>query len=84
MKTIQTVCRDPEVIHARPAGILNKAAKTYACTITMTKDGKTADMKRLFAMMGLGVKSGDTITITCTGDDEDAAAAALSELLETL
>lgn len=84
MKTIQTVCRDPEGIHARPAGILNKAAKTYACTITMTKDGKTADMKRLFAMMGLGVKSGDAITITCTGDDEDAAAAALRDLLETL
>ena len=84
MKTIQTVCRDPEGIHARPAGILNKAAKTYACTITMTKGSKTADMKRLFAMMGLGVKSGDAITITCMGDDEDAAAAALSELLETL
>ena len=50
----------------------------------MTKGSKTADMKRLFAMMGLGVKSGDAITITCTGDDEDAAAAALSELLETL
>ena len=51
MKTIQTVCRDPEGIHARPAGILNKAAKTYACTITMTKGSKTADITNSTSVM---------------------------------
>ncbi|MEG0115555.1 MAG: HPr family phosphocarrier protein, partial [Hydrogenoanaerobacterium sp.] len=32
-----------------------------------------ADAKRLFGVMGLAVKCGDTITVTIDGADEDAA-----------
>lgn len=84
MKTITIVCTDKEGIHARPAGLLNKAAKSFACAVTMTKGDKTADVKRIFALMGLGVKCGDTISVTCDGADEDAAAAAIEEILKTL
>ncbi len=84
MKTITVTIHDKEGLHARPAGILNKAAKGFTCTTTMTKDGQNADIKRIFAIMGLKIKCGDTLTITCDGADEDAAIAAIGEVFETL
>ena len=46
--------------------------------------GKTADMKRIFAVMGLGVKCGDEITVTCDGPDEDAAMEKIQAILSSL
>lgn len=84
MKSITVSVHDKEGLHARPAGILNKAAKSFQCAVTITKNGKTVDMKRIFAVMGLGVKCGEEITIACDGADEDAAIAKMAELLETI
>ena len=67
MKEFKYVVTDPEGIHARPAGILVK----------ITKGDKTADAKRIFGVMGLGVKTGEEVTITVEGDDEDKAFAEL-------
>ncbi len=64
-------------IHARPAGMLVKKAGEYGSEITIYKDEKSADCKRLFAVMGLSVKKGDTVRVTVSGADEDAAAAEL-------
>ena len=61
-------------IHARPAGLLVKKASEFSFDITIYKDEKSADLKRLFAVMGLAVKIGDTVRVTISGDDEDAAA----------
>ncbi len=61
-------------IHARPAGLLVKKAAEYSSEIVLHKDEKSADMKRLFAVMGLSVKEGDTVRVTINGDDENKAA----------
>ena len=53
MKEFKYVITDPEGIHARPAGELVKAAKEFAANITLTKDGKSGDCKRIFGIMGL-------------------------------
>ncbi len=82
MKTITYICNDKEGLHARPAGQLNKAAKSFTCAITMTKGEKTVDIKRIFALMGLGVKFGDETVIAFDGADEDAAAEAVTEVLK--
>ena len=50
----------------------------------MAKDGQEADIKRIFAIMGLKIKCGDVLTITCDGVDEDAAIAAIEEVFQTL
>ena len=84
MKSITVTIHDKEGLHARPAGILNKAAKGFACTTTMTNEGKDADIKRIFAIMGLKIKCGDELTITCDGADEDAAIAEIGKIFETL
>ena len=69
-----------EGLHARPAGILSKAAKGFESKVTMTKNGKVADMKKIFAVMGLAVKCGETVTIAADGPDEDAAIEELTKL----
>ena len=73
MKSIDITIQDKEGLHARPAGILSKAAKGFESKVTMTKNGKVADMKKIFAVMGLAVKCGETVTIAADGPDEDAA-----------
>ena len=72
MKEFKYVITDPEGIHARPAGELVKAAKEFAANITLTKDGKSGDCKRIFGIMGLAVKAGNEITLTFDGEDEEA------------
>ena len=79
MKEFKYVITDPEGIHARPAGILVKQAAGYQSAVTIAKGEKSADAKRIFGVMGLGVKTGEEITITVEGADEDTAA----EELET-
>lgn len=82
MKEFKYIITDPEGIHARPAGLLVKEAGKYASQITLGRDGKSGDAKRIFAVMGLGVKCGQELTVTVSGDDEDAAAAALETFLK--
>lgn len=77
MKEFKYVVTDPEGIHARPAGILVKQAAGYQSDVKITKGDKTADAKRIFSVMGLGVKTGEEVTITVDGADEDTAIAEL-------
>ena len=77
MKSFEYTITDPVGIHARPAGNLAKEAKKYGCVIKITKNetGKSAEAKKLMALMGLGVKQGDTVTVSVEGDDEETVAA---------
>ena len=79
MRTFEYTITDEVGIHARPAGLLVKEAKNYDSVIKVTKDGKSAEAKKLMALMGLGVKKGDTVTVSVEGGDEDAVAAKMEE-----
>lgn len=82
MKEFNYTITDPQGIHARPAGMLVKEAAKFQSAITIEKDGKTGDAKRIFAVMGLAAKCGNTITVTVDGSDEDEAAKAIEEFLK--
>ena len=82
MKEFKYVITDPEGIHARPAGELVKVAKEFTSSVTLTKDGKTGDCKRIFGIMGLAVKAGNEITLTFDGEDEDAAYEAVTAFVK--
>lgn len=82
MKEFTYVITDKEGIHARPAGELVKLAKEYTSTVSVIKKGKKADAKKVFGLMGLGVKNGMEITVQIEGEDEDAAAAAVEAFLK--
>ena len=82
MKTFEYTIKDELGIHARPAGLLVKEAKKFEYECTITKDGKTKKLTQLMMLMSLGVKQGDTVTVSVDGADEDAAVASLKEFFE--
>ena len=74
MKKFAYTIQEANGVHARPAGLLVKAAKALDSTITLeTAAGRSA------AAMGLGIKQGDTVTVTVEGGDEEASTAAMEK-----
>lgn len=82
MKEFNYTITDSLGIHARPAGVLVKEAAKYQSEITIEKDGKSGDAKKIFSVMGLGVKCGQTITVKISGADEEEAASAIENFLK--
>ncbi len=82
MKSFNYTITDPVGIHARPAGLLVKEAKLYDASIMIAKDGKSADAKKLMALMSLGVKQGDTVTVSVEGGDEGTVAAKMEDFFK--
>lgn len=79
MKKFTYTITDELGIHARPAGLLVKEAAKFGCEIKITKGEKSADAKRLFGVMGMAVKRGDEVTVTCSGDGEEEASEAMKK-----
>lgn len=79
MKSFVYTIKDEIGIHARPAGLLAKKAKEFESEITVEKDGKKVVATKLMALMGMGVKCGDKVTVTAEGSDEDKAIKEMEE-----
>lgn len=82
MKSFEFIIKDELGIHARPAGQLAKTAKQYQSEITLSKDGKTVVVTKLMALMSLGIKYGDKVTVTVSGPDEEVAAKGIQEFFK--
>ena len=84
MKQFQYTITDPVGVHARPAGMLAKAAKALDSTVTIAKaDGsKSAAATKLMAIMGMGIKTGETVTVTVEGGNEEANCAAVEQFFK--
>ncbi len=82
MKEFSYIITDREGIHARPAGLLVKTANGFQSAIVIHKGAKSADAKRIFAVMGLAAKSGEEIQVTCEGPDEETASIAMENFLK--
>lgn len=82
MKSINYTITDELGIHARPAGLLVKLAGGFQSKITIEKDGKEADAKRIMALMGLSATKGTAITVKIEGSDESEAAKAVEDFLK--
>ena len=54
MKTFSYTITDEVGIHARPAGLLAKKAKEFESVCTIEKGGKSVNITKLMALMGLG------------------------------
>ncbi|MBO5372963.1 MAG: HPr family phosphocarrier protein [Lachnospiraceae bacterium] len=83
MKTFEYTIKDELGIHARPAGMLAKTAKELDSEITITKGEKTVGATKLMALMGMGIKCGETITVTINGGDEEASETAMKQFFES-
>ncbi|MCD7854154.1 MAG: HPr family phosphocarrier protein [Clostridiales bacterium] len=82
MKNFTYVITDEIGIHARPAGLLVKAAKALSSTVVVKNGAKSADARKLMALIGLGVRKGTEITVEVTGENEAADAAEIQAFFE--
>jgi Phosphotransferase System HPr (HPr) Family len=73
MKSFEHVVKDELGLHARPAGLLVKEAGKYQSKITVSCGAKSAEAKKLLAIMGMGIKCGQTVTVSVEGADESVA-----------
>ena len=79
MKQFVYTIQEAVGIHARPAGLLVKEVKGYQSTVTIIKGDKSVNAVKLMALMGMGIKCGDTVTVQVEGPDEGTAAPALEK-----
>lgn len=82
MKKFSYKIKDEAGIHARPAGLLVKTAGKFRSEIKLLCGDKSADAKRLFAVMGMGVKYNSDVTVTAEGTDEELAVSELESFFE--
>lgn len=82
MQTFTHIIADPLGLHARPAGLLVKAASAYQSAITVATPTGKADAKRIMALMRLAAKEGMILTVTIEGKDEITAAEGMKAFLK--
>ncbi len=82
MKEFTYTIQDPVGIHARPAGILTKEAQALPDEITLILGDRSANLKKLLAVMGLGIRHGDTVTVRIEGAHEEASCRHLQSVFE--
>lgn len=76
------VIKDESGIHARPAGVLVKEVQKFESDIKLTRGEKTVDLKKLFALMGMAIKKGDSISIKIDGADEEKALEKIKQIFD--
>ncbi len=81
MVSFEFTVTDKDGLHARPAGQLVKEAQKLDSKVTIKKGDKAADLRKLFAVMALGVKQGETITVEVEGGDEESNSAFVKQFL---
>jgi phosphotransferase system HPr (HPr) family protein len=68
-------------LHARPAGALAVAAGRFAAAVSLNAGTRTVDAKSVLAVLGLGVTSGQQVTVSADGPDAEEAVRALIVIL---
>ena len=68
-------------LHARPATFFIQKANEFKSTIWVEMDDRRVNAKSLLGVLSLGVIKDSEITLIANGPDEEAAIAALEELL---
>jgi phosphocarrier protein len=81
MKEVTYTIKDPQGIHARPAGVFVKKLQGFTSAVTIMRGDDQCDGKKVLALMKMRIKNGDAITVQFEGKDENDAAAALRNYL---
>ena len=67
-------------LHARAAAQLVRLANEYPCKISLTNDGNVKDAKSVMEVLMLGATEGTTLKLMATGEEEEEALQAISDL----
>jgi len=82
VRKVDCVITSPLGLHARPAGLIVRECGRFASNVTVVCGDRKADGKKIFALLGLGVKQGDLLSFRVVGEDEEVAANALEALAQ--
>ncbi|HSH40700.1 MAG TPA: HPr family phosphocarrier protein [Arenicellales bacterium] len=71
-------------LHARAAAKLVKTAGGFESTVTLEKDGNSADAKSIMGVMMLAAAQGAELELSIEGEDETEAMEAVVSLIDNL
>jgi phosphocarrier protein HPr len=68
-------------LHARASAKLTQVASAYPCEVWLTRNGRRVNAKSIMGVMMLAAGKGAMVTIEATGENAEAALAALQKLI---
>jgi phosphocarrier protein HPr len=68
-------------LHARASAKLTQTASRFAADVWMSRNGRRVNAKSIMGVMMLAAGKGSRIELEATGEDADAALAALASLI---
>ena len=78
---IEWVLDYPSGLHARPASLWVNAARDLKGPLRLRRGPDTADPRNLLSLLQLGVKAGETIVISASGENAEAAVRRLKDVM---
>jgi phosphocarrier protein HPr len=70
-------------LHARAAARFVHTANRFRARVVVSRNGKIMDGKSILGILLLAASQGTRLEVGAEGDDEEAAVAALAELIES-
>ncbi len=69
-------------LHARAAAKFVRCSGQFSCQVTISRGDMSVDGKSIMGVLLLAAPQGSALKIVADGDDEEAAIAALAELVD--
>ena len=82
MAETELLIRNQLGLHARACALFVKTASKFKCEVMVSRDGLEVNGKSIMGVMMLAAEAGSTILVKTHGPDEDAALAAIRELVD--
>ena len=82
MAEIELLIRNQLGLHARACALFVKTASKFKCEVLVSRDGLEVNGKSIMGVMMLAAEAGSTIVVKAEGPDEQAALAAIRELVD--
>lgn len=74
----------PSGLHARPAARWVETVRGFAAQVRVRRNADAGDAKSLISLLQLGLKHGESVVVSATGSDAEAALAALRRVMDGL
>ncbi|MBO0793738.1 MAG: PTS-dependent dihydroxyacetone kinase phosphotransferase subunit DhaM, partial [Ktedonobacteraceae bacterium] len=78
---VQLTLINPAGLHARPASLFVQTAARFQARVQVSLHGQAANATSIMNVLGLNARQSDTITLSASGPEAEAALTALSELV---
>ncbi len=83
MIEVQLELKNGDGLHARPAGIIAKAASQFQAKVEVSAKGQSKNAKSVMSLLTLGLERGDAFALRADGPDEEAAVNHLKSVIES-